>query len=116
MVEEKPTSLQEARTQLEALLPEVHRTLNNWSLEPTWTRAAPRRAVLLPGVRHRDPRARCLHRLAPPLFLTGFLRRHRGGSVPQLEEVRQRMRAEQAGDEAGEGRAEHEAIGQEGGD
>ena len=40
MVEEKPTSLQEARGELEALLPEVHRTLNNWSLEPTWTRAA----------------------------------------------------------------------------
>jgi hypothetical protein len=40
MVEEKPTSLQEARGQLEALLPEVHRTLNNWSLEPTWERAA----------------------------------------------------------------------------
>jgi hypothetical protein len=40
MVEERPATLQEARSQLEALLPEVHRTLNNWSLEPTWARAA----------------------------------------------------------------------------
>jgi chaperonin cofactor prefoldin len=39
-MEEPIITLQETRRQLEAQLPEVHRTLNNWSLEPTWERAA----------------------------------------------------------------------------
>jgi len=39
-MEQPITTLQETRSQLEALLPEVHRTLDNWSLEPTWERAA----------------------------------------------------------------------------
>jgi len=34
------TSLQEARQRLEELMPEIYRTLNNWSLEPSWQRAA----------------------------------------------------------------------------
>jgi hypothetical protein len=38
--EEPVTNLQEARTRLEELMPEVYRTLNNWSLEPSWERAA----------------------------------------------------------------------------
>lgn len=32
--------LQESRQRLEELMPEVYRTLNNWSLEPSWERAA----------------------------------------------------------------------------
>jgi hypothetical protein len=34
------TRLRDARQQLEELMPEVYRTLNNWSLEPSWERAA----------------------------------------------------------------------------
>jgi hypothetical protein len=34
------TSLREARQRLEELMPEIYRTLNNWSLEPSWQRAA----------------------------------------------------------------------------
>lgn len=37
---ETTTTLQEARQRLEELMPEVYRTLNNWSLEPSWQRAA----------------------------------------------------------------------------
>jgi hypothetical protein len=41
LADEKPvTTLQEARSRLEELMPEVFRTLNNWSLEPSWERAA----------------------------------------------------------------------------
>jgi hypothetical protein len=29
-----------ARNRLEELMPEIYRTLNNWSLEPSWERAA----------------------------------------------------------------------------
>jgi hypothetical protein len=39
-MERKATRLHEARQQLEELMPEVYRTLNNWSLEPSWERAA----------------------------------------------------------------------------
>jgi len=34
------SDIQEARRRLEELMPEVYRTLNNWSLEPSWQRAA----------------------------------------------------------------------------
>jgi hypothetical protein len=34
------SGLQEARRRLEQIMPEVYRTLNNWSLEPSWQRAA----------------------------------------------------------------------------
>lgn len=34
------TDLNEARRHLEDSMPEVYRTLNNWSLEPNWERAA----------------------------------------------------------------------------
>jgi hypothetical protein len=34
------SDLQKARGRLEELMPEVYRTLNNWSLEPSWQRAA----------------------------------------------------------------------------
>lgn len=40
MVETTAGRLDEARKQLEELMPEVYRTLNNWSLEPSWERAA----------------------------------------------------------------------------
>jgi sugar (pentulose or hexulose) kinase len=39
-MEEKVIDLQEARKRLEETMPEVYRTLNNWSLEPKWERAA----------------------------------------------------------------------------
>jgi hypothetical protein len=39
-MEQQVVTLQEARRQLEELMPEVYRTLNNWSLEPSWERAA----------------------------------------------------------------------------
>jgi hypothetical protein len=39
-MEVKVLSSQEARQRLEELMPEVYRTLNNWSLEPSWQRAA----------------------------------------------------------------------------
>jgi len=38
--QEQPGTLHEARSRLEELMPEVYRTLNNWSLEPSWERAA----------------------------------------------------------------------------
>jgi len=38
--EEQPRTLDEARSRLEELMSEVYRTLNNWSLEPSWQRAA----------------------------------------------------------------------------
>jgi hypothetical protein len=37
---ENVTALAEARSRLEELMPELYRTLNNWSLEPSWERAA----------------------------------------------------------------------------
>jgi hypothetical protein len=39
-MEGRNSRLWEARQQLEELMPEVYRTLNNWSLEPSWERAA----------------------------------------------------------------------------
>jgi len=40
MVEATASRLDEVRKQIEELMPEVYRTLNNWSLEPSWQRAA----------------------------------------------------------------------------
>jgi len=37
---EQPRTLDEARSRLDELMPEVYRTLNNWSLDPSWERAA----------------------------------------------------------------------------
>ncbi len=34
------TDLPDARRRLEEMMPEIYRTLNNWSLEPQWERAA----------------------------------------------------------------------------
>jgi hypothetical protein len=39
-MEEEVTDLREVRRRLEETMPEVYRTLNNWSLEPKWERAA----------------------------------------------------------------------------
>jgi len=39
-MEARIDGLQQTRRELEEKMPEVYRTLNNWSLEPSWQRAA----------------------------------------------------------------------------
>jgi hypothetical protein len=55
VMEEKASQLQESRKRMEELMPEVYRTLNNWSLEPTWERAAFDWTAVLSDFLSREP-------------------------------------------------------------